>query len=179
MFFSVLHPRVLARLDRVLLGRQAERVEAHRVHHALALHPRGAADDVGRRVALRDGPRAARRRWDTGTCRARRASRRPASASAARQTSGAPPNSACHLGSITAGLYFGISQAWANSSRSHWPRPNGSPALATRIAHLTPADRDSPTRATPGSSNNPRVGIFPLHTCGGASKRGGQRSEVE
>ena len=43
---------MLARLDRVFLGRQAERVEAHRVHHALALHPCGAADDVGGRVAL-------------------------------------------------------------------------------------------------------------------------------
>ena len=38
--------------DRVLFGRQAERVEAHRVHHAPALHPGRAAHDVGRRVSF-------------------------------------------------------------------------------------------------------------------------------
>ena len=53
MFFSVCDARMLARLDRVLLGRQAEGVEAHRVHHAPALHPRRAAHDVGRRVTFR------------------------------------------------------------------------------------------------------------------------------
>ena len=52
MFFSVCHPRVRAGLDGVLLGGQAEGVAAHRVQDALAAHPREAADDVGRRVAL-------------------------------------------------------------------------------------------------------------------------------
>ena len=43
---------MLARLNRVLLGGQAEGVEAHRVHDGLALHAGRAGDDVGGRVAL-------------------------------------------------------------------------------------------------------------------------------
>ena len=39
--------------DGVLLGRQAEGVEAHRVHHRRAPHPLEPRDDVGRGVALR------------------------------------------------------------------------------------------------------------------------------
>ena len=73
-------PRRRAGLVGVLLGRQAEGVPAHRVQHALAAHPL----DSGRRCrwpfAPRDGRRAGRRRWDRGTCRARRAFRRSAAA---------------------------------------------------------------------------------------------------
>ena len=46
------HARVLAGLDGVLLGRQAERVPAHRVQHVVAAHPPEARDDVRRGVAL-------------------------------------------------------------------------------------------------------------------------------
>ena len=53
MFCSVLTRGGVSGLDRVLFRRQAEGVEAHRVQHALAVHPREAADDVGRRVPLR------------------------------------------------------------------------------------------------------------------------------
>jgi hypothetical protein len=41
-----------ARLDRVLLGRQAEGVPAHRVQHVEAAHALVARDDVGGGVAL-------------------------------------------------------------------------------------------------------------------------------
>ncbi len=44
--------RVRPRLDRVLLGRQAERVPPHRMQHVEALHPLVAAQDVRRRVPL-------------------------------------------------------------------------------------------------------------------------------
>ena len=46
------HARVDAVFDGVVLGRQPERVPAHRVQHAEALHPLPARDDVGGRVAL-------------------------------------------------------------------------------------------------------------------------------
>ena len=39
-------------VDGVLFGRQAEAVEAHRVHHRFAAHPLEAADDVGGRVTF-------------------------------------------------------------------------------------------------------------------------------
>ena len=39
-------------LDRVLLGRQAERVPAHRVQHVVAAHAPGARHDVGGGVPL-------------------------------------------------------------------------------------------------------------------------------
>ena len=52
MFFSVVIRGWRAGLLGVLLGRQAEGVPAHRVHHAAAPHPLIAADDVGGRVAL-------------------------------------------------------------------------------------------------------------------------------
>jgi hypothetical protein len=45
--------RVLAGLDRVLLGRQAERVEAHRVQDVVAGHAQIAAQHVGADVAQR------------------------------------------------------------------------------------------------------------------------------
>ena len=45
--------RVRARLDRVLLGGQAERVPAHRVQHVEAAHALVAREDVGRGVAFR------------------------------------------------------------------------------------------------------------------------------
>ncbi len=45
--------RMLSGLHRVLLGRQAERVEAHRVHHVVAGHPLVAAVDVGADEAQR------------------------------------------------------------------------------------------------------------------------------
>jgi hypothetical protein len=45
--------RVLARLERVLLGRQTERVVAHRVEHVVAGHPLEACVDVGADVAER------------------------------------------------------------------------------------------------------------------------------
>jgi hypothetical protein len=44
--------RVLPHLDRVLLGRQAERVPTHRVQDVVAAHAPVPRDDVGRRVAL-------------------------------------------------------------------------------------------------------------------------------
>ena len=44
--------RVLARVDRVLLRGQSERIEPHRVQHLKAPHPLVAPDDVGRRVSL-------------------------------------------------------------------------------------------------------------------------------
>ncbi len=47
------HPGVLAVLDRVLLGRQAEGVEAHRVQHVAAVHPLVAGVDVGADEAQR------------------------------------------------------------------------------------------------------------------------------
>ena len=47
------HGRMLAGLDRVLLGGQPERIVAHRVQHIEAVHPLVAADDVGGGVALR------------------------------------------------------------------------------------------------------------------------------
>src|SRR5262245_19789206 len=43
---------MLPRLDRVLLGRQAERVPAHRVQHVVAAHAPGARHDVGGGVPL-------------------------------------------------------------------------------------------------------------------------------
>ena len=46
-------PRVLAGLHRVLLGRQAEGVEAHRVQHVVAGHPLVAGEHVGADVAER------------------------------------------------------------------------------------------------------------------------------
>ena len=46
-------PRVLAGLHRVLLGRQAEGVVAHRVQHVVAGHPLVAGVDVGADVAER------------------------------------------------------------------------------------------------------------------------------
>ena len=49
---AVVIARVDAVLDGVVLGRQAERVPAHRVQHAEPLHPLPARDDVGRGVAL-------------------------------------------------------------------------------------------------------------------------------
>src|SRR5205823_2313215 len=54
---------MLAGLDRVLLGGQAERVPAHRMQHVETAHPLEARDDVGGRVALGMAdmqPRAAR-----------------------------------------------------------------------------------------------------------------------
>ncbi len=45
-------PRRRAGFLGVLLGRQAEGVPAHRVHHALAVHPGVAADNVGSRLPL-------------------------------------------------------------------------------------------------------------------------------
>src|SRR4029079_15138862 len=46
------HARVDAVLEGVVLGREAERVPAHRVQHAEALHALPARDHVGRGVAL-------------------------------------------------------------------------------------------------------------------------------
>src|SRR5262245_37646802 len=43
---------MLSGLDRVLLGRQAERVPAHRVQHVIAAHAPGARHDVGGGVPL-------------------------------------------------------------------------------------------------------------------------------
>jgi hypothetical protein len=43
---------VLARLDRVVLGRQAERVVAHRVDHLEAVAPAKVRDRVAERVVL-------------------------------------------------------------------------------------------------------------------------------
>lgn len=45
--------RMLAGLDRILLGRQAEGVIAHGVQHVLALHTMVAADHIGGKVAQR------------------------------------------------------------------------------------------------------------------------------
>ena len=44
---------MLAGLDRILLGRQAEGVIAHGVQHVLALHTMVAADHIGGKVAQR------------------------------------------------------------------------------------------------------------------------------
>src|SRR5260370_38794972 len=41
-----------ARADSVLLGREPERVPAHRMQHVVAAHPEVPADDVGRRIPL-------------------------------------------------------------------------------------------------------------------------------
>ena len=76
MFCSVVIARVLAGLDGVLLGRQTERVEAHRVQHVVAGHPLEAGEDVGADEARAGGRRAGRCPTGTGTCRARTASRR-------------------------------------------------------------------------------------------------------
>src|SRR5215813_4048824 len=43
---------MLSGLDRMLFGRQAERVPAHRVQHVVAAHAPGARDDVGGGVPL-------------------------------------------------------------------------------------------------------------------------------
>ena len=56
------------------LGRQAKGVPAHGMQHVEPAHPLVAGDDVGGGVALRMARRAARRRWDRGTCRARNTS---------------------------------------------------------------------------------------------------------
>ena len=53
MFSAVVIARVLTVLDGVLLGRQAERVVAHRVQHVVAAHPHEAGEDVGADVAER------------------------------------------------------------------------------------------------------------------------------
>ncbi len=86
-------PRVGAGLHRVLLGGQAERVEAHRVQHVAAGHPLVAGVAVGADVAQRVPDVQARRPTGTGTCPARTASpRRPGGARgrpAARSGSGA------------------------------------------------------------------------------------------
>src|SRR5262249_35037778 len=50
--FVGLNPRVDAGFDGVLLGGEAEGIEAHRVHHTLRLHAGGAADDVGGGIAF-------------------------------------------------------------------------------------------------------------------------------
>ena len=86
-------PRVLAGLHRVLLGREAERVVAHRVQDVVPAHPLEAGVDVGADVAERVADVEARRRSGTGTCRARRASRgrRPRRSPRASGPSGSAP----------------------------------------------------------------------------------------
>ena len=69
-------PRVRAGLHRVLLGGQAERVEAHRVQHVVAGHPLVAGEDSRCRCSPAGGRRAGPRRTGTGTCPARTASAR-------------------------------------------------------------------------------------------------------
>jgi hypothetical protein len=52
-----------ARLHRVLLGRQAERIPAHRMQHVEALHATSPADDVGGDVAEGMADVQSRTRW--------------------------------------------------------------------------------------------------------------------
>ena len=103
MFLSVWLRGVLAGFDGVLFGGQAEGVEAHRVHHALALHPAAAADDVGGRVAfgMADVQAVAAGIGEhvehVELCRLARACRGAANVWCSSQY-------ACHLGSMVAGL---------------------------------------------------------------------------
>ena len=103
-------PRVLAGLHRVLLGREAERVVAHRVQHVLAAHPLEAGVDVGADVPERVADVEAGAARDTGTCRGRRASsgRRPRRTPRAADPSGwgprrcaRPSHRSCHFASIS------------------------------------------------------------------------------
>ena len=68
--------RMLAGLDRILLGRQAEGVIAHGVQHVLALHTMVAADHIGGKVAQRvtHMQTLARRIWEHVHREIRRAS---------------------------------------------------------------------------------------------------------
>ena len=59
-------------LHGVLLGRQPERVPAHRMQHVEAAHPLVAGDDIGRGVALEMADMQTRARRDRGTCRGSR-----------------------------------------------------------------------------------------------------------
>ena len=89
MFASVVMPRVLAGLDRVLLGGQAERVEAHRVQHVEAGHPLVTARTRRCRCSPAGARRAARaarvrehvQHVQLGAGRRRGRSRRPAARS--------------------------------------------------------------------------------------------------
>ena len=77
--------RMLAGLDGVLLGGQAERVVAQAVQDVLAGHPLEAGVDVGGDVAQRVADVQARHRRGRGTCPGRTASRRPATPSGSAQ----------------------------------------------------------------------------------------------
>ena len=63
--------RVRAGLDRVLLGGQAERVEAQRVQHIVARHPVSSGRRRRWRCSRADARRAVPRPMGTGTCPAR------------------------------------------------------------------------------------------------------------